>query len=219
MLDKEVGKEEDIGTSVLEGRHVDGKLVDAVIEVLSELAFGYRLRQIFVGGTDESDIHINLLRAAQRTDFPLLQGSEELHLYFVVEVSHLIEENRSAVSNLEGTLLILFGSGKGTLLISEEFRCRHLLRDGTAVDGIERLILAQTLFMDAARHIFLSGAAGSENEYRHRGRGNERNELVELFGSLAFTFYISRHFRSALLLFLGCILHGGRFRRLRGRNR
>ena len=72
MLDKEVGKEEDIGTSVLEGRHVDGKLVDAVIEVLSELAFGYRLRQILVGGTDESDIHINLLRAAQRTDFPLL---------------------------------------------------------------------------------------------------------------------------------------------------
>ena len=37
MLDEEVGKEEDVGTSVLEGRHVDGKLVDAVIEVLSEL--------------------------------------------------------------------------------------------------------------------------------------------------------------------------------------
>ncbi len=105
VLDKEVGKEEDVGTSVLEGRHVDGKLVDAVIEVLSELAFGYRLRQILVGGTDESDIHINLLRAAQRTDFSLLQGSEELHLYFVVEVSHLIEENRTAVSYLEGTLL------------------------------------------------------------------------------------------------------------------
>ena len=165
MLDKEVGKEEDVGTSVLEGRHVDGKLVDAVIEVLSELAFGYRLRQILVGGTDESDIHINLLRAAQRTDFPLLQGSEELHLYFVVEVSHLIEENRSAVSYLEGALLILFGSGKGTLLISEEFRCRHLLRNGAAVDGIERFVLAQTLFMDAARHIFLSSAAGSENEH------------------------------------------------------
>ena len=165
MLDKEVGKEEDVGTSVLEGRHVDGKLVDAVIEVLSELAFGYRLRQILVGGTDESDIHIYLLRATQRTDFSLLQGSEELHLYFVVEVSHLIEENRSTVSYLEGTLLILFGSGKGTLLISEEFRCCHLLRDGAAVDGIERLVLAQTLFVDAARHIFLSGAASSENEH------------------------------------------------------
>lgn len=97
--------------------------------------------------------------------FSLLQGSEELHLYFVVEVSHFIEENRSAVSYLEGTLLILFGSGKGTLLIAEEFRCCHLLRDGTAVDGIERLVLAQTLFVDAARHIFLSGAAGSENEH------------------------------------------------------
>ena len=31
----------------------------------------------------------NLLRAAQRTDFPLLQGSEELHLYFVVVLSVL----------------------------------------------------------------------------------------------------------------------------------
>ena len=121
MLDKEVGKEEEVGTTVFQLRHVDGKLIDAVVEVFTEVAFCHTLSQVLIGSTNQSDIDIDFLVASHRTDFSFLEGTEQLHLHFVVQVSHLIEEESSAVGNLKSTLLVLVSTCKRSLHMTEEF--------------------------------------------------------------------------------------------------
>ena len=75
-LDKEVGKEEKVGTTVFQLRHVDGKLIDAVVEVFTEVAFCHALSQILIGSAYQSDIDIYFLVASHRTDFSFLEGTE-----------------------------------------------------------------------------------------------------------------------------------------------
>ena len=180
MLDKEVGKEEEVGTTVFQLRHVDGKLIDAVVEVFTEVAFSHTLSQVLIGSTNQSDIDIYFLVASHRTDFSFLEGTEQLHLYFIVQVSHLIEEESSSVGNLESALLVLVSTRKRSLHMTEEFRCRHLFRNGTAVECEERFVGSCAEFMDSSCHIFLTCAAGTQDEYRHRGRSHQRNETVKL---------------------------------------
>ena len=121
VLDKEVGKEEEVGTTIFQLRHVDGKLVDTVVEVFTEVAFCHALSQILIGSAYQSDIDIYFLVASYRTDFSFLEGTEQLHLHFVVQVSHLIEEESSSVGNLESALLVLVCSRKRSLHMTEEF--------------------------------------------------------------------------------------------------
>lgn len=57
--------------------------------------------------------------AADGAYFALLKRAEQLHLYFVVEVPHLVEKQRAAVGRLEGSLLVLVGPRESSLDIAE----------------------------------------------------------------------------------------------------
>ena len=107
---------------------------------VAKLTLGHSLFQVFVGGTDQTQIDVDLVGAADGAYFALLKRAEQLHLYFVVEVPHLVEKQRAAVGRLEGTLLVLVGTRKGSLNIAEKLRGCHFAWDGAAVKGKERLV-------------------------------------------------------------------------------
>lgn len=94
-----------------------------------------------------------------------MKRAEQLHLYFVVEVPHLVEKQRAAVGRLEGTLLVLVGPRESSLDIAEKLRGCHFAWDGAAVKGKERFVGTRTQCMDATGDILLSSATGAEDEY------------------------------------------------------
>ena len=169
MLDEEVGEEEEVCSAVFQFGHIDGELVDAVEEVFAELSLSHSLCQVFVGGAHQSDIDVDFLSSSHGSYLSLLQGTKQLHLHIIAQVSHLVEEECSSVGYFESSLLVLFGSSKGAFHMTEEFGCRYISWYGSTVYGEEGLVGTAAQFVYAMRHIFLACAACSEYQYRHRG--------------------------------------------------
>jgi len=55
-------------------------------------------------------------------ELALLQHAQQLDLGREVDVADLVEEERSAVGELEPSLLALLGAGEGAFLVAEELR-------------------------------------------------------------------------------------------------
>ena len=62
------------------GGSCDRDDVDAVVELLAELALGDRLAQVAVGGRDDAHVHVDQRGAAHAPDLPLLERAQQLHL-------------------------------------------------------------------------------------------------------------------------------------------
>ena len=78
-------------------RHVDGDQVDAVEQVLAELAALDQLGQVAVGGRDDAHVHRAGLARAEHLVGAVLQHAQQLHLRAGVEFADLVEEDRAAV--------------------------------------------------------------------------------------------------------------------------
>ena len=117
---EEVGKEEEVGAALRELRHVDGELVDAVIEVFAESSLAYGIGKVLVRGAYQAYVDGNLLRATDRTDAAFLQGAKQLHLHVIAQIAHLVEEQRAAVSSFEGAALVRIGTRERTFLMTEK---------------------------------------------------------------------------------------------------
>ena len=137
MSNEQVGEEEQVGASLRKFWHVDSEFVDTVEKILTEPSFFYRLLQVFVGSADKADIDRNLCRAANRTDAAFLKGTQQLHLHVVAKIPHFVEEQRTAVCHFECTVLVTVSTGECTLLMTEEFRSRHIAWYSSAVEGEE----------------------------------------------------------------------------------
>src|SRR3712207_9187937 len=60
-----------------QGRQLDREHVEAVVEVLAELAARHRVERIDVGGGDDADIHVLLGAAPQAAERALLQDAQD----------------------------------------------------------------------------------------------------------------------------------------------
>lgn len=108
------GQGGDVAGPLPEGRNVDGKGVEAVIEVLSKLALIHIVRQAGVARGDHPHIHVDLLDAAHRTDAALLKHPEQLGLEAQVHLGDLVQEEGAAGGGLEEPqLAALFCPGEG----------------------------------------------------------------------------------------------------------
>ena len=66
--------------------------VEAVIEVLSESLLSHFLRQVFVGGSDDSHFGFDFLSASQAIEAALLQHAQQIGLQFGRDIADFIEE-------------------------------------------------------------------------------------------------------------------------------
>ena len=80
-------------------RHLDVEDVEAVVEVLAELAALHHVLQVAVGGGDDAHVDLLGLGAADRHEGPLLQHAQELDLHGGRHVADLVEEERAAVGD------------------------------------------------------------------------------------------------------------------------
>src|SRR5439155_1319717 len=85
-------------------------------------------------------------------------AQKELRLRGEGKVDDLIEEEASALCQLELPLLALMRSRERALLIAEELRLDQGVRDRAAVDSDERFIASGTQLMDRASDELLASA-------------------------------------------------------------
>src|SRR3569623_481325 len=71
--DEIVDQQRDVFLTLTQRRHLDGKHVESVVEVLAEVAFGNLLFEIAVGGGDDAHVGMDRLDTAEQLERPFLQ--------------------------------------------------------------------------------------------------------------------------------------------------
>src|SRR4029450_2002257 len=81
--------------------HFDGKDIEPIKEVRAEGPTGFGGFQITICGSDDSNVDLDGLVSPGSLEFPFLPHSQQPDLRVGWKFAHLVEENRSAVGQLE----------------------------------------------------------------------------------------------------------------------
>ena len=149
--------------------------VQTIEEILAKQSGRHRLAQLAVAGGDDPHIQRNRLAAAQPLHLPLLQHPQQLGLQRQVHLGDLIEQQGTTLRLFKLARASLNRAGEGPLLVTEQRRLQHVLRDGGTVDGDEGLLGATGLIVDITSQHLFAGATGAGHHdggirTRHPGR-------------------------------------------------
>ena len=180
-----LGEHRDVLAPVAQGRRGDGDDVEPVEEILAEALVPHELRQVLVGGGDDAHVHAQRARAPHALELALLQHAENLRLGDGREIGDLVEEERSAVGQLETPLLAVPCPREGALLVAEELGLEQGLGQGRAVDGHEGPLPARRAVVDGAGGQLLAGPALALDEHAGRAVGHLPDEGHHLLEGIA----------------------------------
>src|ERR1700675_3022194 len=101
LLHEIADEERNVFRTLAQRGDLNGKNIEAVVEVAAKSALGDQFRKIGVGGSDDTDIYASRSRASETFEFLLLQNAEKLGLQFEREVADFVEKERAAVGEFE----------------------------------------------------------------------------------------------------------------------
>ena len=162
----------DVLDPLAQGRHVDGKDVETVVQVLPECVGGDPLFQIAVGRRDDPDVDAHGLRASEPLDLAFLEHAQQLDLHVEGQVADLVEKDRRVIGQFEPADLPRQRAGKGALLPAEQLALDERARNRRAVDAHHDATAPRTLLVNLGRDEFLSGTRFAEQQHRRIGRGH-----------------------------------------------
>ena len=119
------------------GGIVDGKDVQAIVEIVPEETLLHHPAEIHVGGGDDPHVRLDEGLPADPLKGPVLEDLEELDLGGRGDRADLVEKDGPAVGQFELAQLPPDGAGEGPLLVAEEFAFEEGVGDGAAVDADE----------------------------------------------------------------------------------
>jgi hypothetical protein len=111
-LDEGPGQYRYVFLAATQRRDGDRKDVQAIVEVLAELAILDCRDQILVGGRDQPDIDLERTPSTDRLDFTMLDGTQQFDLNVERQLPDLIEEQSAAVGFDEFAGMLFGGAGK-----------------------------------------------------------------------------------------------------------
>ena len=117
---KRCDQQRNIFAAAAQRRQIDGDDVEAIEEIVAELAFAHRLAQIDVGGGDDAHIDLRLLRSAERSEAAVLQHAQNLGLGIHAHVADFVEKERAAVGDFKQALLGGDGRSECAFDVAEE---------------------------------------------------------------------------------------------------
>ena len=132
------------------------KFVQTMEQVLPETSFGYRLLQVLIGSGYQTDVRLNLLLTAYGA---VTFSCKARNSALCTSAFRLPTSSKNSVPWLAAAnmpVLIFRRSGKGTLHMTEQFRCRQFLRKHPAIHCDERCIRPTAQHMYLPGHIFLA---------------------------------------------------------------
>ena len=96
LREQRLGDDEHVVAALAQRRQPEVDDVEAVVEVLAELARLDHLLEVAVGRGDDADVDLLGLAVADAEDDPLLQRAQQLHLQLQRQLADLVEEQRAA---------------------------------------------------------------------------------------------------------------------------
>ncbi len=140
--------------------------IEAVEQIFAE-GFGQDLGfEVLVGRRDDTDIGADRVIAAHAREGAVLQHAQEFALQGERHFADLVEKKRSPIGLLEATDALGTRAGERSFFVTEQFALQQVLRNGRAIDGEERPVVARAVLMDGARDEFLSRAALAGDHHR-----------------------------------------------------
>src|SRR5690606_32834884 len=152
------GEQRHVAPPLAQGRNVDGKDVEPVVEILAKCPVAHRLAQVAIGRGNDADIHLLRPGGADRLELSFLEDAKQLGLELQRQLADLVEEDRSAVGEGKAPLALLGGAGEGALLVAEELALDESARHGGTIDLDERAIGSVAGAVNGAGDELLAGA-------------------------------------------------------------
>src|SRR6266436_953752 len=176
---KEMRKQSgNVFAAIAQRRQLKVNDIEAVIEIFPEAAFADKGEKIHVGGSDDPDVHFNLLGAAEAHEFALLNDAGKFGLRFRADGGDFVEEDRALIGDFEKTFFGSHGAGERTLDVAEKLRLKEIDRDGAGVNGDERFVRTGRGGVDGLGDEFLASPTLPADE--HGGaRGRDLGDEVE----------------------------------------
>ncbi|MNY00627.1 hypothetical protein D3C86_1331270 [compost metagenome] len=149
----------------------------AIIEVFAKAPRRHFTRQVAVGGRHHANIQRDRFTRPHPLDLALLQHAQQFGLEPQGHFGNFVEQNGAAVGLLELAGLRGNGAGEGALLVPEQSRFEHVVRDRCAVDRNERLTGAMGMLVDVTRQHFLARARLARDQHRGIAARDPRRQL------------------------------------------
>src|ERR1700733_14149490 len=152
VLLREVSDEQrNIFWTFAQGWDPDREHVQAIVQIAAELAVLHHFLQIAIGCRHQP--HIDSLGSVVAQPFKLtfLQSAEQFGLDLDGNISHLVQEKRAPISQLQPSNLLCNCSCEGASLMSKKFTFQQSCRNRSTVQLYESSIPAPASFMDSAR--------------------------------------------------------------------
>ena len=128
-LHEEPDKRRNVLGSLTQRGDVDGKDVQAIVEIVAEALLLHQPGEVAVRRRDDADVHLDRARTAEALELLLLQDPQELWLQLERQLAHLVEEERTAVGELEATDLLGDRVGERAALVAEQLALQERRRD------------------------------------------------------------------------------------------
>ena len=180
VLAQEVlAQQRDVVLALHQGRDLQGDHVDAVVEVLAEVAPLHFALQVLVGGGQDPEIHGDFRGAAHPHQGLFLEHPQQLDLHGGGHLADLVQEDGAAGGDLQQPFLHPPGPGEGLLFVAEELVGQQFLAEGAAVDGQKAFFGPQAQVVDGLGHQFLAGAGLAQDEDGGVGGGDLFDGLLQ----------------------------------------
>src|SRR6185295_20289020 len=101
-------------------RDADRKHREAEVQVLAELLRRNRGLQLLVGGGDDAHVDVQRLRTADTLESFLFERAQDLRLKAERQIADLVQEQRSAMRQLEASRLPCGCAREGAFLMAEQ---------------------------------------------------------------------------------------------------
>ena len=146
--------------------------IEAVVEVLAELATVHRLLQVAIRGGDHARVDIDQPVSPDAREAKVLEHVEELGLENERQLRDLVQVDGALVRVLELPRLPPMRAREGALLVAEELGLEQPLGNGGAVDLDEGPLAARGRHMDGAGDEILAHTALTSDQNGRVGVGN-----------------------------------------------
>ena len=167
----------DVVRALAQRRNFQRDHIQAEQEILAEPALGDGTRQVAVRRRDDPYVDADRLRTSHPLDLLRLDRAQELGLCLGAEVSHLVEEERPGVRELEPADSPIRRAGERALLVPEHLALHEIARDRRAVHAHEWAVAPRALRMNRRRDQLLPGPRLTRDEHAGVGRRHARDQL------------------------------------------
>src|SRR5271154_4398749 len=146
-------------------RQLNGKHVQTVEQILAEGSLGGRSKKIAVSCSDHTHVDLDQIRTAEPFELMFLEDTQQLRLQIRRHVADLVQEDCSAVRELETADAAIDRAGEGSLLMTEQLAFDKTNRKSGTIHLNERPIPALAIRVYGARNQFLSRAGFPQNQH------------------------------------------------------